>query len=54
MKALTVLLFAAILGAWTVSADEVLKCDRNAHVKFCDSGVSVQPSGFRPGWLGVD
>ena len=44
----------AILVAGAASADEVLKCDRNAHVKFCDSGVSVQPSGFLPGWLGVD
>ena len=53
MKALTVVLSAAILIAGTVSAEEVLKCDRNAQVKFCDSGVTVQPSGFLPGWASV-
>ena len=44
----------AVLAAGAVSAEEVLKCDRNAQVKFCDAGLVVQPSGFLPGWASVD
>ena len=54
MKNMTVLLSAAIFVVGAASADEVLKCDRNAQVKFCDSGVTVKPSGFLPGWAGVE
>ena len=54
MKNMTILLCALVLAAGMASAEEVLKCDRNAQVKFCDAGVAVQPSGFLPGWASVN
>lgn len=44
----------AVLAAGAVSAEEVLRCDRNAQAKFNESGVVVCPEGFLPGWKVVN